>query len=193
MFCAVILLSVPYGARTEGAVKPTEAMRRCAPEDSSSTRHISRCPERPRRSSTQIRSARCACSCTRFLAQFRRSTNGATCSAQRRRRWTAAWTKQLPAWLKSEDLEYYPNEYSRTEFRGGLNRYRGQDIFWQETPFLIGSRLLQPTLYVGGTDDPVVEFARPYVDNLEKSIPNLGRRSSARRWALDRAGKRRLR
>jgi pimeloyl-ACP methyl ester carboxylesterase len=29
------------------------------------------------------------------------------------------------------------------------------------------------TLYVGGTDDPVVEFARPYVDNLEKSVPNL--------------------
>jgi pimeloyl-ACP methyl ester carboxylesterase len=32
MFRAVILLSVPYGARTEGAVKPTEAMRRRAPE-----------------------------------------------------------------------------------------------------------------------------------------------------------------
>jgi pimeloyl-ACP methyl ester carboxylesterase len=54
-----------------------------------------------------------------------------------------------------------------------LNWYRGQDIFWQETPFLTGRKLLQPTLYVGGTDDPVVEFARPYVDNLEKSVPNL--------------------
>jgi pimeloyl-ACP methyl ester carboxylesterase len=31
MFRAVILLSVPYGARTEGAVKPTEAMRRRIP------------------------------------------------------------------------------------------------------------------------------------------------------------------
>jgi len=84
--------------------------------------------------------------------------------------------KQLPAWLKPEDLEYYANEYSRTGFRGGLNWYRGQDIFWQETPFLIGRKLLQPTLYVGGTDDPVVEFARPYVDNLEKSVPNLRNR-----------------
>jgi len=54
-----------------------------------------------------------------------------------------------------------------------LNWYRGQDIFWQQTPFLIGRKLLRPTLYVGGTDDPVVEFARPYVDNLEKSVPNL--------------------
>ena len=54
-----------------------------------------------------------------------------------------------------------------------MNWYRGQDIFWQQTPFLIGRKLLRSTLYVGGTDDPVVEFARPYVDNLEKSVPNL--------------------
>jgi pimeloyl-ACP methyl ester carboxylesterase len=32
MFRAVILFSVPYGARTEGAVKPTEAMRKRSPE-----------------------------------------------------------------------------------------------------------------------------------------------------------------
>jgi hypothetical protein len=50
---------------------------------------------------------------------------------------------------------------------------RRQDIFWQETPFLIGRKLLQPKLYVGGADDAVVEFARPYVDNLEKSVLNL--------------------
>jgi hypothetical protein len=54
-----------------------------------------------------------------------------------------------------------------------LNWYRGQDIFWQLTPFLIGRKPLQPTLYVGGTDDAVAEFARPYVDNLEKSVPHL--------------------
>jgi pimeloyl-ACP methyl ester carboxylesterase len=33
LFRAAILLSVPYGARTEGAVKPTEAMRRRAPAE----------------------------------------------------------------------------------------------------------------------------------------------------------------
>jgi pimeloyl-ACP methyl ester carboxylesterase len=32
IFRAVILLSVPYGSRTEGAVKPTEAIRKRAPE-----------------------------------------------------------------------------------------------------------------------------------------------------------------
>jgi pimeloyl-ACP methyl ester carboxylesterase len=38
---------------------------------------------------------------------------------------------------------------------------------------LIGRKLMQPTLFVAGTDDLVVEFARPGVDNLEKSVPNL--------------------
>ena len=33
MFRAVILLSVQYGMRTEGAVKPTEAMRKRAPAE----------------------------------------------------------------------------------------------------------------------------------------------------------------
>ena len=32
MFRAVVLLSVPYGARTVGAIKPTEAMRKRVPE-----------------------------------------------------------------------------------------------------------------------------------------------------------------
>jgi hypothetical protein len=33
--------------------------------------------------------------------------------------------------------------------------------------------MLQSTLYVGRTDDAVVEFGRPYVDNVKKSVPNL--------------------
>jgi hypothetical protein len=36
--------------------------------------------------------------------------------------------KQLPAWLKPEDLYYYANDYSRTGFRGGLNWYRAQEF-----------------------------------------------------------------
>jgi hypothetical protein len=62
-------------------------------------------------------------------------------------------------------------------------------FFWQETPFLIGRKLLQPTLYVAGEDDAVVEFAWPAVDNLEKNVPNLWKKGPApRRGALDRAG-----
>jgi pimeloyl-ACP methyl ester carboxylesterase len=80
---------------------------------------------------------------------------------------------QLPKWLTQDDLDYYAKEFSRTGFRGGLNWYRTQDLFWQATPFLVGRKLLQPTLFVAGSDDPVVEFAKPAVDNLEKAVPNL--------------------
>jgi len=48
IFRAVILLSVPYGARTEGAVKPQKQCASAHQRDNSSTKHISRCPEWPR-------------------------------------------------------------------------------------------------------------------------------------------------
>ncbi len=174
MFRAVILLSVPYGARTEGAVKPTEAMRRRAPEGQQFYQTYFQTPG--------IAEKEFDADPKRTLRMFLYSLSG---SIPKEHKWRYMFgvnekaldgcvdPKQIPAWLKPEDLDYYANEYSRTGFRGGLNWYRGQDIFWQETPFLIGRKLLQPTLYVGGTDDAVVEFARPYVDNLEKSVPNL--------------------
>jgi pimeloyl-ACP methyl ester carboxylesterase len=58
-------------------------------------------------------------------------------------------------------------------FRGGLNYYRVMDISWRETLFLLGRKLLQPTLYIVGEDDLVYEFARPIVDQMEKNVPNL--------------------
>jgi pimeloyl-ACP methyl ester carboxylesterase len=174
MFRAVILLSVPYGARTEGAVKPTEAMRRRAPAGQQFYQTYFQTPG--------VAEEEFDVDPKRTLRMFLYSLSG---SVPKEHKWRYMFgvneraldgcvdPEQLPAWLKPEDLDYYATEYSQTGFRGGLNWYRGQDIFWQETPFLIGRKLLQPTLYVGGTEDPVVEFARPYVDNLEKSVPNL--------------------
>jgi hypothetical protein len=63
-----------------------------------------------------------------------------------------------------------PMDIPRALFRGGLS---WPDNFRQGAPFLIGRTMLQPMLYIRGSDDAVVEFARPCVDNLEKSVPNL--------------------
>jgi len=87
-------------------------------------------------------------------------------------------TRIRAAYLLPRDLYRYANGCSRP-CRGGLRWYRAQDYLWQGTPFLIGRTMLQPTLYIGGSDDAVVEFARPYADKLEKSVPNLWNKTSA--------------
>jgi len=85
--------------------------------------------------------------------------------------------RQLPGWLKPEDLNYYAKEFARTGFRGGVNWYRAMDMFWEATPFLIGRKLLQPTLFIAGADDPfIAQVAREGVDNLERSVPNLAKK-----------------
>jgi pimeloyl-ACP methyl ester carboxylesterase len=174
VFRAVILLSVPYLVRGEGNVKPTEAMRRRVPAGQQFYQIYFQTPgvaEKEFESDPK--------------RTFRMVFYSLSGSIPKERKWRYVFRvdqkvldgltdpKELPAWLREEDLDYYAKEYARTGFRGGLNWYRGQDIFWQETPFLIGRKLLQPTLYIAGEDDAVVEFARPAVDSLETNVPNL--------------------
>jgi pimeloyl-ACP methyl ester carboxylesterase len=174
IFRAVILLSVPYWSRGETGVRPTEGMRRRAPAGQQFYQMYFQ--------TLGVGEKELEADPKRSLRSFLYSLSG---SIPKEHKWRYMFGEdegaldgctdppQLPAWLKPEDLEYYVAEFSRTGFRGGLNWYRAQDLFWEQTPFLIGRKLLQPTLYVGGEDDAVVEFARPAVDNLEKSVPNL--------------------
>jgi pimeloyl-ACP methyl ester carboxylesterase len=174
MFRAVILLSVPYSVRGEGGVKPTEGMLRRAPAGQQFYQTYFQ--------TLGVAEKELGADPKRALRMLLYSLSG---SIPKEHKWRYIFganekvldgctdPKELPKWLKPEDLEYYAKEYSRTGFRGGLNWYRGQDLFWQATPFLIGRKLMQPTLFIAGMDDPVVEFARPGVDNLEKSVPNL--------------------
>ncbi len=174
IFRAVILLSVPYGVRGEGGVPPTEGMRNRVPKGMQFYQTYFQAPG--------VAEKEFEADPKRALRMLLYSLSG---GIPKEHKWryvfgvnekamdTLTDPKQLPAWLTEEDLDYFAKEYSRTGFRGGLNWYRSQDLFWRETPFLIGRKLLQPTLYIGGTDDAVVEFARAGVDNLEKSVPNL--------------------
>jgi pimeloyl-ACP methyl ester carboxylesterase len=174
MFRAVILLSVPYGVRSEGGVKPTEGMRLRAPAGQQFYQTYFQTPG--------VAEKEFEADPKRTLRMLLYSLSG---SIPKQEKWRYMFgvnekaldgctdPKQLPAWLKPEDLDYFAKEYSRTGFRGGLNWYRAQDITFEQTAFLIGRKLLQPTLYIGGTDDAVVEFGRPGVDNLEKNVPNL--------------------
>ncbi len=79
--------------------------------------------------------------------------------------------ERLPAWLTEADVDYYANEFARTGFRGGLNRYRNMDRDWHELPQLEGAKVQQPALFIGGEKDGVLRFTS--LDAMKQNVPNL--------------------
>jgi pimeloyl-ACP methyl ester carboxylesterase len=69
----------------------------------------------------------------------------------------------LPEWLTQEALDHYVNEFSRTGFTGGINWYRNFDRNWTLTPHLAGAKVQAPSLFIGGTLDPVLLMSPPAV------------------------------
>jgi pimeloyl-ACP methyl ester carboxylesterase len=86
---------------------------------------------------------------------------------------TVTVPRKLPAWLSEADLDFFTTEFKRTGFRGGLNWYRNIDRVWELSGFLDGAKLGQPTLFVAGDKDAVVEFYADAYQALEVNAPNL--------------------
>lgn len=80
---------------------------------------------------------------------------------------------KMPPWLTEQDLDFLEAEYQRATFTGGLNYYRNMDRNWALTPFLDGAKIHQPTLFIAGDRDPVIDFLRDEYDALSTNIPNL--------------------
>lgn len=81
--------------------------------------------------------------------------------------------QRLPDWLPATVLDYYVAEYRRHGFTPTLNYYRCLERNWEQTPFLDGLRPPQPSLFIGGADDPGNEASAPTYDRLEQNLPNL--------------------
>lgn len=79
----------------------------------------------------------------------------------------------LPDWLTEADLDFFTKEFEQSGFRGGLNWYRNIDQMSEFTPFLIGAKIQQPTLFVAGEIDAVVLMYGEQIKTLEQNIPNL--------------------
>jgi pimeloyl-ACP methyl ester carboxylesterase len=77
----------------------------------------------------------------------------------------------LPDWLTEADVDVFANEFKRTGFRGGLNRYRNMDRDWQDLPQLADAKVTQPALFIGGTKDGVLAFTS--MDAMKANVPNL--------------------
>jgi pimeloyl-ACP methyl ester carboxylesterase len=86
---------------------------------------------------------------------------------------SVATSPKMPPWLTEQDLDFLEAEYQRSGFTGGLNYYRNMDRNWALTPFLDGARIMQPTLFIGGDRDPVIDFLRDEYASLSANIPNL--------------------
>jgi pimeloyl-ACP methyl ester carboxylesterase len=68
---------------------------------------------------------------------------------------------ELPGWLSTEELDHYVAEFRRTGFTGGLNWYRNFDRNWRLTEHLAGAKVTVPSLFIGGSDDPVLVMSPP--------------------------------
>ena len=88
-----------------------------------------------------------------------------------------ALPKKLPPWLTEQDLDFFTAEFKRTGFTGGLNYYRNVDRNWALTPFLDGAKLLQPTIFIAGDKDAVIEFWGQEFKALEANVPNLRKKA----------------
>ena len=82
---------------------------------------------------------------------------------------------RLPDWLPAGDLDHYISEFRRTGFTGGLNWYRNFDRNWALTPHLDGAHVTVPSLFIGGSADPVLALSSPdrqlpYLDDLRGTV-----------------------
>lgn len=67
---------------------------------------------------------------------------------------------RLPDWLSADELNHYVAEFSRTGFTGALNWYRNFDRNWTIMGRPAAETISVPALFVGGNDDPVLNFTR---------------------------------
>ena len=63
----------------------------------------------------------------------------------------------FPAWLSPEAIDYYVDEYTRAAFPGPPGYYRCRDRSWELSAFLDGAVVRQPSLFIGGANDPSLE------------------------------------
>lgn len=87
----------------------------------------------------------------------------------------------LPPWLTTAELDHYAAEFTRTGFTGALNWYRNFDRNWQIMGTPAAPMINVSSLFVGGTDDPLLRFTR--IDRAEEVVTG-----PYRQVLLDNAG-----
>ena len=84
--------------------------------------------------------------------------------------------KDFPDWFSEEDLDYFVSQFEMSGLRGPFNRYRAQNIDWNELPQLEGAVLQQPAFFITGTLDPVNFFIpseQSLIDRISSNYKEL--------------------
>ena len=64
----------------------------------------------------------------------------------------------FPSWMSEADLDVFTEAFEKGGFRGPLNRYRAQNIDFEESADLAGKPITQPACFIAGERDPVRNF-----------------------------------
>ena len=64
----------------------------------------------------------------------------------------------IPSWLTEEELDYYVAFFEEHGFRGPINWYRNIPVMNEVTPELATKQVAQPSAFVAGAKDPVLEY-----------------------------------
>jgi len=81
----------------------------------------------------------------------------------------------LPDWLSQDDIDYFVSQFEISGMRGPLNRYRAQNIDWNELSHL-PKTISQPAFFITGTLDPVNFFVpseQSLIDRIGSNYDNL--------------------
>lgn len=81
----------------------------------------------------------------------------------------------FPSWFTPTDLDYFVSQFEISGLRGPFNRYRAQNIDWNELPEL-DKKLAQPAFFITGTLDPVnffISSKEPLIDRIKTNYENL--------------------
>ena len=81
----------------------------------------------------------------------------------------------FPSWFTPNDLDYFVSQFEISGLRGPFNRYRAQNIDWNELPEL-DKKLTQPAFFITGTLDPVnffISSKEPLIDRIKTNYENL--------------------
>lgn len=80
--------------------------------------------------------------------------------------------KPFPAWMSEQDLDAFTAAFQKSGFRGPLNRYRAQNIDFDELSEFKGAKITRPACFIAGERDPVRRFV-PGIDLYERAGDHL--------------------